>query len=128
MENKYSSNFKTGMYLFETLTAGMYNEPLSIYREYIQNSVDSIDLLKQKVSPMLRKNIDVVINVLVALFAFLVMLVGGTWLVITRFQLDVNSAALHMPLGFVYLVMPISGLLIIFYSVLLIIHPKKESI
>ena len=88
----------------------------------------AIDLLKQKVSPMLRKNIDVVINVLVALFAFLVMLVGGTWLVITRFQLDVNSAALHMPLGFVYLVMPISGLLIIFYSVLLIIHPKKESI
>lgn len=36
--------FKTGMYLFETLTAGMYNDPLSIYREYIQNSVDSIDL------------------------------------------------------------------------------------
>jgi len=32
------------MYLLETLTAGMYNEPLSIYREYIQNAVDSIDL------------------------------------------------------------------------------------
>ena len=31
------------MYLLETLTAGMYNEPLSIFREYIQNSVDSID-------------------------------------------------------------------------------------
>jgi molecular chaperone HtpG len=36
--------FKAGMYLLETLTAGMYNEPLSIYREYIQNAVDSIDL------------------------------------------------------------------------------------
>lgn len=33
------------MYLFETLTAGMYNDPLAIFREYIQNSVDSIDLL-----------------------------------------------------------------------------------
>jgi molecular chaperone HtpG len=35
--------FRTGMYLLETLTSGMYNEPLSIYREYIQNAVDSID-------------------------------------------------------------------------------------
>jgi len=40
--------FKAGMYLLETLTSGMYNEPLSIYREYIQNAVDSIDLLNRK--------------------------------------------------------------------------------
>ncbi len=38
-----ASQFKAGMYLLETLTSGMYNDPLSIYREYIQNSVDSID-------------------------------------------------------------------------------------
>jgi molecular chaperone HtpG len=37
------AKFKAGMYLLETLTSGMYNEPLSIYREYIQNAVDSID-------------------------------------------------------------------------------------
>lgn len=40
--------FNAGMYLLETLTAGMYNEPLSIYREYIQNAVDSIDLSSRK--------------------------------------------------------------------------------
>lgn len=40
----HHSKFKAGMYLLETLTSGMYNEPLSIYREYIQNAVDSIDL------------------------------------------------------------------------------------
>ena len=38
------SVFKAGMYLLETLTAGMYNDPLAIYREYIQNAADSIDL------------------------------------------------------------------------------------
>jgi len=38
------SYFKAGMYLLENLTAGMYTEPMSIYREYIQNAVDSIDL------------------------------------------------------------------------------------
>ncbi|MFH1216669.1 MAG: ATP-binding protein [Pseudomonadota bacterium] len=44
---KGKQQFKAGMYLLETLTAGMYNEPLSIYREYIQNCVDSIDLARQ---------------------------------------------------------------------------------
>lgn len=44
---KKDSNFKAGMYLLETLTAGMYNEPLSIYREYVQNSVDSFDIVNR---------------------------------------------------------------------------------
>lgn len=41
---KNKSSFKAGMYLLENLTSGMYNDPLSIYREYIQNAVDSIDM------------------------------------------------------------------------------------
>lgn len=47
-DHKKKSVFKAGMYLLETLTSGMYNEPLSIYREYIQNAVDSIDMVRQK--------------------------------------------------------------------------------
>jgi hypothetical protein len=39
-----NSGFTAGMYLLETLTAGMYNDPLAIYREYIQNAADSIDI------------------------------------------------------------------------------------
>lgn len=42
------TQFKAGMYLLETLTSGMYNEPLSVYREYIQNAVDSIDLVSKE--------------------------------------------------------------------------------
>ena len=55
--NKGESKFKAGMYLLETLTAGMYNEPLSIYREYIQNSVDSFEIVKKakKKGPTLLK-------------------------------------------------------------------------
>lgn len=45
--DKINSKFKAGMYLLETLSSGMYNEPLSIYREYIQNAVDSIDAAKR---------------------------------------------------------------------------------
>ena len=32
-----------GKYTLESLTNGMYSSPLDLYREYIQNSVDSID-------------------------------------------------------------------------------------
>lgn len=46
LNNQKRSSFKAGMYLLETLTSGMYNDPLSIYREYIQNAVDSIDMGK----------------------------------------------------------------------------------
>jgi len=42
------SGFIAGMYLLETLTAGMYNDPLAIYREYIQNAADSIDIALNK--------------------------------------------------------------------------------
>src|SRR3989339_257142 len=38
------SSFKAGMYLLDSFTSGMYNDPLIIYREYIQNAVDSIDM------------------------------------------------------------------------------------
>jgi len=48
MGRKPESSFKAGMYLLETLTSGMYNEPLSIYREYIQNAVDSLDMIRTK--------------------------------------------------------------------------------
>jgi len=43
-KNAQSSTFKAGMFLLENLTSGMYNDPLTIYREYIQNSVDAIEV------------------------------------------------------------------------------------
>lgn len=32
-----------GKFTLESLTTGMYSEPESCYREYIQNAVDSLD-------------------------------------------------------------------------------------
>ena len=36
-------DIKIGKFTLETLTTGMYDSPKNIYREYIQNAVDSID-------------------------------------------------------------------------------------
>ena len=51
------------------------------------------------------------------MFAVAVMIIGGSWLVYTRFFLSVKSAALDLPLGVVYLVLPISGLLIVYFDI-----------
>jgi molecular chaperone HtpG len=55
-KGKKASSFKTGMYLLDSFTSGMYNDPLIVYREYIQNAVDSIDLAshQQRSSPEVR--------------------------------------------------------------------------
>lgn len=37
------SNIIIGKYTLESLTSGMYSDPFVVYREYIQNCVDSID-------------------------------------------------------------------------------------
>src|SRR5690606_23126048 len=76
----------------------------------------AIDLLLQKSSKKTQTRLMITINVLVALFTVLVFIVGGVWLVYTRFYLNVASAALEIPLGYVYLVMPVSGIIILYYS------------
>jgi len=77
----------------------------------------AIDLLPSKLNFRNRKYLEVIINSLIAVFALVIFVIGGTWLVYTRFYLGQISAALELPLGYVYLVLPISGLLMIFYAV-----------
>ena len=77
----------------------------------------AIDLMLQNASPKRQKILETIINVCIVLFALFVLVIGGIWLVYTRFALEVKSAALQLPLGYVYIVLPISGLLILFYSV-----------
>ncbi len=77
----------------------------------------AIDILLQRSSPHRRYKLELIISVLIILFAVLVLIVGGSWLAYTRFYLSVKSAALGLPLGFVYLVLPISGILISYFDI-----------
>jgi TRAP-type C4-dicarboxylate transport system permease small subunit len=76
----------------------------------------AIDLLLQKSSPSRRKKLGLFINTVIFLFALFVMVVGGSWLMYTRFYLEVKSAALEIPLGYIYIVLPLSGFLIMYYT------------
>ena len=76
----------------------------------------AIDLLIQRSGPKRKKRLQISISIFIILFGFFVMVIGGSWLVFTRLLLDVKSAALELPLGIVYFVVPISGLLIVYYN------------
>lgn len=76
----------------------------------------AIDLLLQRSGPARKKYLEIFISICIILFALTVLVIGGTWLVYTRFALEVKSAALQIPLGYVYIVLPVSGLLIVYFT------------
>ncbi len=77
----------------------------------------AIDLLIQKSSPKRKFKLEIIISAVIIIFAITVLILGGSWLVYTRFYLSVKSSALGMPLGIVYLVLPLSGLLITYFDI-----------
>jgi TRAP-type C4-dicarboxylate transport system permease small subunit len=77
----------------------------------------AIDLLPNKLGPERRKNLDKLINALIGSFALIVMIIGGIRLVYITFRLNQISSALEIPVGYVYLVVPISGFFILYYAI-----------
>ncbi len=77
----------------------------------------AIDYFANKTKEPIRSYIELFIHATVLLFALAVMVVGGTNLVGLTLYLEQISASLQIQLGYVYLALPISGLLIMFYSV-----------
>ena len=77
----------------------------------------AIDLLIQKSSPKRKFKLEIIISTVIIIFAITVLIIGGSWLVYTRFYLSVKSSALGMPLGIVYLVLPLSGILITYFDI-----------
>ena len=86
----------------------------------------AIDILIQRSSPDRQRSLGFIIHALILLFALGVMVVGGASLVYSRFILDVKSAALQLPLAYVYSVLPISGAIIVYYEILHMIDLKKS--
>ena len=75
-----------------------------------------IDILTYKLKGAKKQTVEVVVYTIVLLFALFVMVVGGMRLVNLTFDLNQVSAAMGIPIGYVYLVLPVSGILMMFYS------------
>ena len=77
----------------------------------------AIDLLPQGLVTRKRKLLDGFVFFSIAIFSIAVLVIGGGRLSWITFVLGQKSAALEIPLGFIYLILPLSGLLIVYYCI-----------
>ncbi|WP_308991112.1 TRAP transporter small permease [Mariniflexile litorale] len=77
----------------------------------------AIDVIPRKVSPENQKKLMSVVYVIIILFSLTALVIGGFRLVYISYLLGQSSPALQIPLAFVYMVIPISGILIIYYKI-----------
>ncbi|MBD0851701.1 TRAP transporter small permease [Maribacter arenosus] len=77
----------------------------------------AIDILPSRAPVRTQKKLKTIVTVIIILFVFFAFIVGGSRLVYISHILGQQSPALQIPLAVVYLIIPISGLLIIYYKV-----------
>lgn len=100
----------------------------SVYA-YKMNLHLAFDYFSAKVTGRRKRWLGTFIHSLIAIFSFLVLVIGGGYLVQLTWELNQVSAALQIRLAFVYSVLPLSGLLLIFYAAYFIreLHQGDES-
>ena len=83
-----------------------------------KNGHVAIDLVPSKLSGKAQKQFKRVVGILIILFSLTALVIGGSRLVYITYVLEQYSPALQLPLAIVYLILPISGVLIIYYKLL----------
>lgn len=77
-----------------------------------------IDYFVDKLPERTRIKTELFVFAVISLFSLLVMVIGGVGLVMQTLALEQISVALHIPMGYVYLAIPISGAFLVLYSVI----------
>lgn len=85
----------------------------------------AIDLIPEAVVKKRQNLFNGIVFISIAIFALTVMIIGGFRLVQLSFQFGQTSATLEIPLGFIYMVVPISGILICYYSIDTLLNLRK---
>lgn len=86
-----------------------------------------IDILTYRLTGIRKQITDVSVYSIIILFSILIMIIGGAHLVALTFNLNQISASMGIKMGYIYSVIPISGLLMVYYSILFIIETIKKS-
>lgn len=88
----------------------------------------AIDLLKEKFTGAKKIKLEKTLSFIIMLFALSALVVGGSRLVYITFILGQKTAALQIPLAYIYGIIPLSGIIIVLYKVadLLTTQPKTE--
>ena len=89
-----------------------------------KNKHVAIDYIPSKFSKTNQYKVKKLVTWIIMIFAFFAFIIGGSRLVYITYILEQFSPALQIPLAFVYLVIPISGILIVYYKINEIINYK----
>ncbi|MDO3380692.1 TRAP transporter small permease [Gilvimarinus algae] len=128
---------------WQVLTRFILNEPSSYTEElarflliwigllgaayaYRKKAHLGLDILSQKLEGAAKRRLDIFISVTCALFAVVIMIYGGTKLMLLTLELEQMSAALQVKVGYLYSVIPLSGVLIVLFSLDRIINGDPE--
>lgn len=117
--------FKSPSSVSETLTRYLFVWLIILSATYVFGQRDHIMItaLKDKFNGSFRKAVDIFGECVIIVFAVTIMIYGGA--VITRMNMLQFDSILNIPTGIIYSVIPICGVLIIFYSILNIIKYAK---
>ncbi|WP_020568968.1 TRAP transporter small permease [Neolewinella persica] len=84
----------------------------------------AISLLPDSLEGTRKRNLDRVIDLLILIFAVGVLVIGGAYFVWLAFSLGQRAPTLDIPIGIVYLAVPLAGLLISFFQLKDIIYGR----
>ncbi|WP_297794641.1 TRAP transporter small permease [uncultured Eudoraea sp.] len=82
-----------------------------------RNKHVAIIVLPSRLSTKTQRKLKLIVRILIILFCLFALVIGGTRLVYITYILDQYSPALQVPLAAVYIIIPISGTLIIYYKI-----------
>lgn len=91
---------------------------------YRTNAHIGLDLLTRRLEGLSQKIATAAALTVVLLFSVLVLGWGGLQLVLLTFELNQTSASLGIPVGYVYTVLPASGVIISIYCIAQFLNPK----
>ncbi|MDP5238849.1 TRAP transporter small permease [Uliginosibacterium sp. 31-16] len=82
-------------------------------------------MFEDKLSPAhLRQHMRAVAAIVLA-FGAVVLVYGGGKLVLRALQVEQLSATLEIPMGYIYACIPISGIAVVFYQILILLAPER---
>ncbi|MCH7415093.1 TRAP transporter small permease [Belliella sp. R4-6] len=92
-----------------------------------QNQHLAIDIVLRKLEGKAKMKLQILINVLIMVFAITAMILGGSNLVYITYMLGQKSATLQIPLAYIYGIIPASGILVVYYQIAAIFHLIKTQ-
>ena len=85
-----------------------------------------IDIITTKVTGVKRQLVEIIIYAVIILFSLFVLVIGGLRLVNLTFTLNQISPSLGIPMGYVYLVLPLTGVMMMFYCIVFLVAAFKK--